>query len=56
MTIAARALPGRTVLAYQEIFDNNITLGAEYLYNEFDNIGGNKLSGNTIEARIGYRF
>ena len=37
-------------------FDNNITLGAEYLYNEFDNIGGNKLSGNTIEARIGYRF
>jgi len=26
MTIAARALPGRTVLAYQEIFDNNITL------------------------------
>ena len=21
-----------------------------------DNIGGNKLSGNTIEARIGYRF
>ena len=39
-------------------FDNGMTLGAEYLYNEYDNFAGsgNTLSGNTIEARLGFRF
>lgn len=37
---------------------SGVTLGAEYLYNEYDNFAGsgNKLSGNTIEARLGFRF
>ncbi|MBB05134.1 MAG: hypothetical protein CML03_06395 [Pseudooceanicola sp.] len=38
-----------------EVMDN-VTVGAEYLYNEFDDIGGQNLTGNTIEARLSYRF
>ncbi|WP_407495122.1 outer membrane protein [Pseudooceanicola sp. MF1-13] len=39
-------------------FANGVTLGAEYLYNEYDNFAGTgtKLTGNTIEARLGFRF
>lgn len=38
--------------------DNGISLGAEYLYNDFSDFAGtgNDLSGSTIEARISYRF
>lgn len=35
---------------------NGVTLGAEYLYNDYGTIGGSDLTGNTVEARIGYRF
>lgn len=39
-------------------FNNGVSLGAEYLYNEYDNFAGsgNDLTGNTIEARLGFRF
>ena len=37
-------------------FPNNIAVGAEYLYNDFGTVGGANLSGNTLEARISYRF
>ncbi|EAQ05155.1 outer membrane protein, putative [Pseudooceanicola batsensis HTCC2597] len=39
-------------------FDNGVAVGAEYLYNEFSDFAntGNTLTGNTIEARISYRF
>lgn len=39
-------------------FDNGVTVGAEYLYNEYDNFAGSgsDLKGNTIEARVGFRF
>lgn len=38
--------------------NNGMFLGGEYLYNEYDNFAGtgNKLTGNTIEARLGFRF
>ena len=37
-------------------FDNGVAVGAEYLYNDFGSVGGNDLTGNTIEARVSYRF
>ncbi|WP_375174797.1 outer membrane protein [Pseudooceanicola sp.] len=36
--------------------NNGVTLGAEYLYNDFGTVGGSDLSGNTIEARASWRF
>lgn len=37
-------------------FNNGVTVGAEYLYNDYGSVGGNSLTGNTVEARVGYRF
>lgn len=38
--------------------NNGLSVGAEYLHNEFSNFGGsgNTLSGDTVEARISFRF
>lgn len=37
-------------------FNNGFAIGAEYLHNDFGSVGGNDLSGNTIEARMSFRF
>lgn len=37
-------------------FSNGVAVGAEYLYNDLGSVGGNDLTGNTVEARISYRF
>lgn len=37
-------------------FNNGVTMGAEVLHNDFGSVGGSDLSGNTVEARVGYRF
>ncbi len=36
----------------------NVSVGAEYLYHKFDDFNGtgSDLSGNTISARVNYRF
>lgn len=36
--------------------NSGVTVGAEYLYNDYGSIGGSDLTGSTIEARVGYRF
>ncbi|MGB2201056.1 MAG: outer membrane beta-barrel protein [Pseudooceanicola atlanticus] len=37
---------------------NNVSVGAEYLYNHYDDFAGSgsDLTGNTFEARVSYRF